>query len=163
MEAAVEQYVGHSPTDEVAKYGALAVFRDGEVGGPDKPSAWEQRPQSDDDPHDEWRGMYSETHPQVEPGDYYRDDRIKPSYILTGKKMVNFLTQQGMWPPMTLDPSEDQHRRQQLVNKGVNMVRKNNPQMSREDAYQTTKQQVDPLNSSDLRDQTRKLRKKKVF
>jgi hypothetical protein len=164
MESAVERYLGRSPTaDEVAKYGALAVFRDSEIGGPAKPAAWEQRPPSDDDPHDEWRGMYSDTHPQVEPGDFYRDESIKPSYVLTGKKMVSFLTQQSMWPPMTLDPTEDQHRRQQLVNKGVNMVRKNNPQMSRDEAYQNTKQRVDPLSSSDLRDQTRKLRKKKEF
>ena len=62
------------------RYGALCVIRHGEV-------RYGFEHHEDDDPP-EWAR-------QVEPEDYYTDRRITPDYILTGKKLINFLIRHG--------------------------------------------------------------------
>ena len=72
----------HSVTnDEFEKYGALAVVKNG-----------------DDyfDFHSEDDQYYGNAPLGVETGDYYTKNKIKPDYILTGKKLTSFFKRFGL-------------------------------------------------------------------
>jgi hypothetical protein len=75
--------------DDLVKYGAILVFKEGEYDFTHRP---------DDD--EQWHDNYDNTeHPrQVEPGDWYSDWPVKPSYVLTGEPMIRLLKRMGEWP-----------------------------------------------------------------
>ena len=70
--------------EDIKRYGLLAVIRDAEemvnYYNPNEEDSWDERPA------------------QAEPGDYYALDNLGVDYVLTGKKLINFLKSHNEWP-----------------------------------------------------------------
>lgn len=89
----------HSVTDEeIKKYGALVIIRDGDESMEQKPT--EIKPRD---------SIFAKDYPvSVEPGDYYSGSSVGVDDVLTGNTMIKVLKRYGIWP-RTWGPDADKN------------------------------------------------------
>lgn len=83
----------HEITEEdIRALGAVVVVKDGD-------NYFKQRPARDSSEEKDWYYYEEgERYPTVEPGDYYSEQQVPASYILTGKPLIRLLKRYDSWP-----------------------------------------------------------------
>lgn len=127
----------HSVSDEdIKRYGLLAVIKDGE----------EMVSHYDPDNDDPWS---AEDRPaQAEPGDYYALDTLGVDYVLTGKKLINFLKSQDEWPLKGYSFRKDNKG---LKEKLIKLTRRAHPKTD----IQTIIDKINSLSNEEIRSYTK--------
>jgi len=58
-------------------------------------------------------------YPTVEPGDYYSEESVPPTHILTGAAMIRLLKRVGEWP-RDWGPNATANKRKMLIEMAIN-------------------------------------------
>lgn len=78
--------------DEIKMYGALIIIKNGE-------KYFKQRPMINTPEDDLWHETHGRTkYPSVESRDYYSENSVPITFILTGSKLISLLKHFKLWP-----------------------------------------------------------------
>ena len=100
-----KKWIGDVTPLDVRNYGVIVVIKRGEED-------FQHRPREESGPFGDWQGETDNLYPAVEPGDYFSEENVGVTYILTGNKLVDFLKRNNQWNFSNSNKWDEEKRKQ---------------------------------------------------